>query len=77
MRVFDFLVWSENFREVKKRKKMGSRVCLLGLFKRMRLELENPSQFASFCTQAATMMSLRSMETKLGTEKRSKLEEAK
>jgi hypothetical protein len=41
------------------------------------MELGNPSQFASFCTQAATMTSPRSMEIKLGAEKPLKVEEAK
>jgi hypothetical protein len=76
-RVFDFLVGSKNFREVKKRKKIDSMAFLPGLFKGTRLELENPSQFASFCTQAAAMTSPRSVEIKLGAEKPLKTEEAK
>jgi hypothetical protein len=76
-RVFDFLVWLENFREVKKRKKMVSRAFLPGLFKGMRWELGNPSQFASFCTQAAAMTSPRSVEIKLGADEPLKPEEAK
>jgi hypothetical protein len=44
---------------------MGSRAFLLGLFKGMRLELGNPSQFTSFCPQAAVMTSPRSKEIKL------------
>jgi hypothetical protein len=57
--------------------KMGSRAFLLGLFKGTRLELGNPSQFTSFCTQATTMTSPWSKEIKLGTEKPLKPEEAK
>jgi hypothetical protein len=47
------------------------------LFKGMRWELRNPSQFASFCTQAAAMTSPRSVEIKLGVEDPLKPEEAK
>jgi hypothetical protein len=75
--VFDFLVWSKNFREVKKNEKMGSRAFLLRLFRGTRLELNNPSQFTFFCPQVAAMTSQRSKEIKLGAEKPLKSEEAK
>jgi hypothetical protein len=48
---------------------MDSRAFLPKLFKGTRLELGYPSQFASFCTQAAAMTPPRSMEIKLGDEK--------
>jgi hypothetical protein len=56
---------------------MVSRAFLPGLFKGTRWELGDPSQFTSFCTQAVAMMSPRSVESKLGTEKPLKPEEAK
>jgi hypothetical protein len=64
--VFDFLVWSYNFKGSQEKENMVSRVFLPGLFKWTRWELGNPSQFASSCTQAVAMMSPRSMEIKLG-----------
>jgi hypothetical protein len=53
-----------------------SKVFLLGLFKWPRWELGNPSQFASFCTQAAAMTSPKSVEMNLGA-KEPLAEEAK
>jgi hypothetical protein len=55
-----------NFKGSQEKENMVSRVFLPGLFKWTRWELENPSQFASFCTQAAAVTSLRSIEMKLG-----------
>jgi hypothetical protein len=56
---------------------MVSRAFLPELLKGMRWELGNPSQFASFCTQVASMTSPWSVEVKLGAEKPSKPEEVK
>jgi hypothetical protein len=56
---------------------MGSRAFLLKLFKGTRLELGNPSQFTSFCPQAAAMTSPKSEEIKLGVEKPLKPEDVK
>jgi hypothetical protein len=66
MCAFNFLLWSQNFKGSQEKENEVSRVFLPGLFKWMRWELGNPSQFASFCTQAAAMMSLKSIEMKLG-----------
>jgi hypothetical protein len=77
MRIFDFLVWSENFKGSREKENMVSRVFLLGLFKCTRWKLVNPSQFASFCTQEAAMTSPRCMDIKLGAEKPLKVEEVK
>jgi hypothetical protein len=56
---------------------MVSRAFLPKFFKGTRWELGNPSQFASFCTQAAAMTSPRSVEIKLGGKKPLKVEEVK
>jgi hypothetical protein len=56
---------------------MVSRSFLPRFFKGTRWELGNPSQFASFCTQAAAMTSPRSVEIKLGAKEPLKVEEAK
>jgi hypothetical protein len=76
MRVFDFLLWLENFKVSLKKEKEVSRVFLFGLFNWLRWELENPSQLSSFCTHAATMTSPKSVELKLGAKELS-MEEAK
>jgi hypothetical protein len=68
--------WSEKFKGSLKKENEVSRVFLPGLFNWPRWELGNPPQFASFCTQAATMTSLKSVELKLGT-KEPLAEEAK
>jgi hypothetical protein len=76
MRDFDFLLWSENFKGSLEKENEVSRVFLPGLFKWSRWELGNPSQFASFCTQAVAMTSPKSVEMKLGA-KEPLTEEAK
>jgi hypothetical protein len=76
MRLFDFLLWSENFKGSLKKENVVSRVFLFELFNWPIWELGNPSQLAFSCTHAAAMTSPKSVELKLGA-KEPLVEEAK
>jgi hypothetical protein len=76
MLLFDFLLWSENFKGSLNKENAISRVFLFELFIWPNWELENPSHLAFFCTHAAAMVSLKSVELKQGAEEPS-MEEAK
>jgi hypothetical protein len=60
--LFDFLLWSENFKGSLKKENVVSRVFLFGLFNWPNWELENPSHLAFSCTHAAAMVSPKSVE---------------
>jgi hypothetical protein len=75
MLLFDFLLQSENFKESLNKENEVPRVFLFGLFIWPNWELGNPSHLAIFCTHAAAMVSLRSVELKQGAEEPS-MEEA-
>jgi hypothetical protein len=68
MLLFDFLLWSENFKGSLNKENEVSRVFLFGLFIWLNWELGNPSHLAFFCTHAAVMVSLKSVELKQGAE---------
>jgi hypothetical protein len=74
--LFDFLLWSENFKGSLKKENAVSRVFLFGLFNLSNWELGNTSHLAFSCTQAVAMMSPKSAELKQGTEEPS-MEEGK
>jgi hypothetical protein len=74
--LFDFLLWSENFKGSLKKENAVSRVFLFGLFNWPNWELGNPSHLAFPCTHAAAMMSPKSVELKQGA-KKPLVEEAK
>jgi hypothetical protein len=76
MCLFDFLLWSENFKGSLKKKNVVSIVFLFGLFNWLRWELGNPSHLAFSCIHAAAMTSPKSVELKLGAKEPS-MEEAK
>jgi hypothetical protein len=76
MLLFDFLLWSENFKGSLNKENEVSRVFLFGLFIWPNWELGNPSHLAIFCTHAAAMVSPRSVELKQGAKEPS-MEEAK
>jgi hypothetical protein len=74
--LFDFLLWSENFKGSWKKENAVSRVFLFGLFNWPNWELGNPSHLAFSCTHATAMMSPKSVELNQGAEEPS-MEEAK
>jgi hypothetical protein len=76
MLLFDFLLWSENFKGSLNKENAVSRVFLFGLFIWPNWELGNPTHLAIFCTHAAPMVSPRSVELKQGTKEPS-MEETK
>jgi hypothetical protein len=76
MLLFDFLLWSENFKGSLNKENAVSRVFLFGLFIWPNWELGNPFHIAFFCTHATTMVSLKSVELKQGAKEPS-MEEAK
>jgi hypothetical protein len=76
MLLFDFLLWSENFKGSLNKENAVSRVFLFRLFIWLIWELGNPSHLAFFCTHAAAMVSPKSVELKQGVEEPS-MDEAK
>jgi hypothetical protein len=76
MLLFDFLLQSENFKGSLNKENEVSMVFLFGLFVWPNWELGNPSHLAIFCTHAAAMVSLRSVELKQ-VAKEPSMEEAK
>jgi hypothetical protein len=60
--LFDFLVWSENFKGSLKKKIAVSRAFLFKLFNWPNWELGNPSNPAFSCSHAAVMVSPKSIE---------------
>jgi hypothetical protein len=76
MLLFDFLLWSENFKGSLNKENVVSRVFLFGLFIWPNWELGNPPHLAFFCTHAAAMVSSKSVELKQGAKEPS-MEEAK
>jgi hypothetical protein len=76
MILFDFFLWSENFKGSLDKEKAVSKVFLFGLFIWPNWELGNPSHLAFFCTHAAAMVSPKSVELKQGAKEPS-MEEAK
>jgi hypothetical protein len=73
--LFDFLLWSENFKGSLKKENMVSRVFLFRLFNWPNWELGNSSHLAFSCTHTATMISPKSLELKQGSKEPS-MEEA-
>jgi hypothetical protein len=76
MLLFDFLLWSENFKGSLNKEIAVSRVFLFGLFIWRNWELENPSHLSFFCTHIAAMVSSKRVELKKGAKEPS-MEEAK
>jgi hypothetical protein len=74
--LFDFLLWSENFKGSLNKENAVSRVFLFGLFIWSNWELGNPSYLAFFCTHVAAVVSPKSVELKQGAKEPS-MEEAK
>jgi hypothetical protein len=74
--LFDFLLWSENFKGSLKKENEDSRASLSGLFICPNWELGNPSLEAIFCTHTAAIVSPRNLELKLEAKEPS-MEEAK
>jgi hypothetical protein len=74
--LFDFLLRSENFKGSLNKEIEVPRVFLFRLFIWSNWELGNPSHQAYFCTHAAAMASLRSLDLNQGTKEPS-MEEAK
>jgi hypothetical protein len=75
-RLFNFLLWLENFKGSLKKENVVSRVFIFGLFNWPRWELGNPSYLAFSCTHATALTSSKSVELKLGAKEPS-TEEAK
>jgi hypothetical protein len=73
--LFDFLVWSENFKGSVKKENKVLRAFLSGLFIWPNWELEDQTFQAIFCTLVAAIMPPRSLELKLEAKKPS-MEEA-
>jgi hypothetical protein len=73
--LFDFLLCSENFKGSLNKENADSRVFLFELFIWPNWELGNPSHLAFFCTHAAVMVSLKSVELNKGAKEPS-MEEA-
>jgi hypothetical protein len=67
MLLFDFLLWSENFKGSLNKENAVSRVFLFGLFIWPNWELGNPSHLPFSCTHVAAMVSPKSVELKQGT----------
>jgi hypothetical protein len=76
MLLFDFFLWSEDFKGRLNKGNAAYRVFLFRLFILPKWELGNPSHLAFFCTHTVVMVSPKSVELKQGTEERS-MEEAK
>jgi hypothetical protein len=76
MLLFDFLLWSKDFKGSLNKKNAVSRVFLFVLFILPNWEHGNPFHLAIFCTHAAAMVSPRSVELKKGAKEPS-IEEAK
>jgi hypothetical protein len=74
--LFDFLLQSKNVKGSLNKENEVSRVFLFGLFIWPNWELGNPSHLAIFCTDAAAMVSPRSVELKQGAKEPS-MEEVK
>jgi hypothetical protein len=74
--LFDFLVWSENFKGSVKKEKKVPRAFLSGLFIWPNWELEDQTFQAIFCTLVAAIVPARSLELKLEAKKPS-MEEAR
>jgi hypothetical protein len=74
--LFNFLLWSENFKGSLKKENAVSIVFFFELFNLPNWELGNPSHLAFSCTYAAAMMSPKSVELKQGVEEPS-MEETK
>jgi hypothetical protein len=62
--LFDFLLWSKNFKGCLKKENEVLRVFLFGLFIWPNWELGNPPLQAIFCTLAAAIVPPRSLEFK-------------
>jgi hypothetical protein len=62
--LFDFLLWSENFKRSLNKENAASRAFLFGLFIWPNWELGNPSHLAFFCTHTVAMVSPNSVELK-------------
>jgi hypothetical protein len=62
MLLFDFLIWSENFKGRLSKENQVSKVFLFRLFIWTNWELGKLSHLAIFCTHAAAMVSPRSVE---------------
>jgi hypothetical protein len=75
LHLFDFLLWSENFKGSLNKENAVSRVFLFGLFILPNWELRNPSHLAFFCTHATVIVSLKSVELKQGAKETSMEEE--
>jgi hypothetical protein len=73
--LFDFLVWSENFKVSVKKENKVPRAFLSGLFIWPNWELEDQTFQAIFCTLVASIVPPRSLELKLEAKKPS-MEEA-
>jgi hypothetical protein len=63
--LFEFLLWSENFKGSLKKENEVLRVFLFGLFIWPNWELGNQPLQAIFCSLAAAIVSPRSLELKL------------
>jgi hypothetical protein len=74
--LFDFLIWSENFKGSLKKENEVPRASLSGLFIWPNWELGNQPLQAIFCNLAAAIVSPRSLEFKLDAKEPS-MEEAK
>jgi hypothetical protein len=74
--LFDFLLWSENFKGSLKKENEVPRVFLFGLFIWLNWELGNQPLQAIFCTLAVAIVSPRSLELELEAKEPS-MEEAK
>jgi hypothetical protein len=74
--LFDFLLWSENFKGSLKKENEVPRASLSGLFIWQNWKLENQPLQAIFCTLAAAIVSPRSLELKQEAKEPS-MEEAK
>jgi hypothetical protein len=73
--LFDFLVWSENFKGSVKKENKVPRAFLSGLFTWPNWELEDQTFQAIFCTLVAAIVPPRSLELKL-EDKKPSMEEA-
>jgi hypothetical protein len=74
--LFDFLLWSENYKGILNKEIEVPRVFLFGLFIWPNWELGNPSHQAYFCIHIAAMASLRTLDLKQGAKEPS-MEEVK
>jgi hypothetical protein len=74
--LFNYLLWSENFKGSLEKENAVSRVFLFRLFNWPNWQLENPSHLTFSCTHAAAKVSPKSVELKQGVKEPS-MEEAK